>query len=55
MNSLETFFQTNRRPFLAMNMFMLPPATVATPLKILLFVLIDGWQVLSRALVTSAV
>ena len=40
---------------LAMNMFMLPPATVATPLKILLFVLIDGWQVLSRALVTSAV
>jgi flagellar biosynthesis protein FlhA len=32
---------------------MLPPATVALPLKILLFVLVDGWAVLLRALVGS--
>jgi len=28
---------------LAMGMYMLPPMLVATPLKILLFVLVDGW------------
>lgn len=28
---------------LAMGMYMLPPMLIATPLKILLFVLVDGW------------
>ncbi len=39
---------------LAMNMVMLPPATVAMPMKLLLFVLVDGWTLVARALVTSA-
>ena len=37
----------------AMGMFMLPPAMIATPLKLLLFILIDGWNLLSQALITS--
>lgn len=39
---------------LAMNMMMLPPATVSTPMKLLLFVLVDGWQLVARALVTTS-
>lgn len=39
---------------LAMNMMMLPPATVATPMKVLLFVLIDGWTLVVRSLVLSS-
>lgn len=39
---------------LSMNMMMLPPATVSTPMKILLFVLVDGWQLVARALVTTS-
>jgi flagellar biosynthetic protein FliP len=38
---------------MALGIMMLPPATVALPLKILLFVLVDGWAVLLRALVGS--
>ena len=37
----------------AMGMFMLPPAMIATPLKLLLFILIDGWNLLSQALIVS--
>ncbi len=37
----------------AMGMVMLPPTMLATPLKLLLFVLVDGWGLLSRSLVTS--
>jgi flagellar biosynthetic protein FliP len=40
---------------LSMGMFMLPPAMVSTPLKILLFVLVDGWHLLCESLVTSFV
>ncbi|RMG18549.1 MAG: flagellar biosynthetic protein FliP [Planctomycetota bacterium] len=36
---------------LAMNMIMLPPATIATPMKVLLFVLVDGWQLVATSLV----
>ena len=40
-----------------MNDFMakmpVPPATISLPLKILLFVLIDGWVLVSRALLSS--
>ena len=36
---------------MAMGMMMLPPATVALPLKVIFFVLIDGWAILSESLV----
>jgi flagellar biosynthetic protein FliP len=32
---------------------MLPPALVSAPLKLLLFVLVDGWHLVIRALVES--
>jgi flagellar biosynthetic protein FliP len=38
---------------LAMGMFMLPPTMISTPLKVLLFVLVDGWNLVVRSLVTS--
>lgn len=37
----------------AMGMFMLPPAMIATPIKLLLFILTDGWHLLSHSLITS--
>jgi flagellar biosynthetic protein FliP len=37
----------------SMGMAMLPPAMVSLPFKILLFVLVDGWYLLVRSLVTS--
>jgi flagellar biosynthetic protein FliP len=38
---------------LSMGMFMLPPVMISTPLKILLFVLVDGWSLVCQSLVTS--
>ncbi|HOJ59813.1 MAG TPA: flagellar type III secretion system pore protein FliP [bacterium] len=38
---------------ISMGMFQLPPAFISLPFKILLFVLVDGWSVLARALGTS--
>lgn len=38
---------------LSMGMFMLPPVMISTPFKILLFVLVDGWELVCRSLVTS--
>ncbi len=38
---------------LSMGMFMLPPITISTPFKILLFVLVDGWSLVCKSLVTS--
>jgi flagellar biosynthetic protein FliP len=38
---------------MALGMIMVPPATLSLPLKILLFVLIDGWVLVSRALLSS--
>jgi flagellar biosynthetic protein FliP len=38
---------------LSMGMFMLPPVMISTPFKILLFVLVDGWSLISHSLVTS--
>lgn len=38
---------------LSMGMFMLPPVVVSTPFKILLFVLVDGWDLVVRSLVNS--
>jgi flagellar biosynthesis protein FliP len=37
----------------AMGMVMLPPTMLALPLKLLLFVVVDGWSLLSRSLVGS--
>lgn len=38
---------------MSLGMIMVPPATISLPLKILLFVLIDGWVLVSRALLSS--
>lgn len=38
---------------MSMGMFMLPPATVSLPFKLLLFVTVDGWQLLFSTLVES--
>jgi flagellar biosynthetic protein FliP len=35
---------------MALGMMMVPPATISLPLKVLLFVLIDGWSLLVRAI-----
>lgn len=35
---------------MALGMMMVPPASISLPLKILLFVLIDGWSLVVRAL-----
>ncbi|WP_309246727.1 hypothetical protein [Ramlibacter montanisoli] len=32
---------------------MMPPTTVALPLKVLMFVLVDGWSLVLKALVGS--
>lgn len=40
---------------MALGMMMVPPATISLPLKILMFVLVDGWVVLARSLVDSFV
>ena len=38
---------------MSMGMFMLPPATISLPFKLLLFVTVDGWQLLFTTLVQS--
>ena len=38
---------------MAMGMMMVPPATIALPFKLMLFVLADGWQLLMGALAQS--
>jgi flagellar biosynthetic protein FliP len=38
---------------MSMGMMMMPPATIALPLKILLFVLVDGWHLIIRSLLLS--
>lgn len=38
---------------MALGMMMMPPTTIALPVKILMFILIDGWSVLLKALVGS--
>jgi flagellar biosynthetic protein FliP len=37
----------------AMGMVMLPPTMISTPLKILLFVLVDGWALITKSIVGS--
>ena len=38
---------------MSMGMMMMPPATIALPLKILLFVLVDGWHLIIRSILLS--
>jgi flagellar biosynthetic protein FliP len=38
---------------MALGMMMMPPVVVSTPCKLLLFVLVDGWQLIAKALVSS--
>ncbi len=40
---------------LSMGMFMLPPVMISTPIKILIFVLVDGWHLVCESVVTSFV
>jgi flagellar biosynthetic protein FliP len=38
---------------MSMGMMMVPPTIISLPLKILMFVLIDGWSLVVRALLGS--
>ena len=38
---------------MAMGMMMLPPATISLPMKIIFFVLVDGWALIAGSLVKS--
>ncbi|MBB6714629.1 flagellar type III secretion system pore protein FliP [Clostridium gasigenes] len=38
---------------MSMGMFMLPPVMIALPFKLLLFVMVDGWYLITKALVLS--
>ena len=38
---------------MSMGMMMMPPTTLALPLKILLFVLVDGWRLVVHMLLDS--
>ncbi len=40
---------------MSLGMMMMPPMTIALPLKILLFVLVDGWELVIRSVVRSFV
>ena len=38
---------------MAMGMMMMPPVTISLPFKIIFFVIIDGWYLLTGSLVKS--
>jgi flagellar biosynthetic protein FliP len=38
---------------MSMGMMMLPPVMISLPFKVLLFVLVDGWNLLVRSLMVS--
>jgi len=38
---------------LSAGMMMLPPAIISLPFKVILFVLVDGWQIMAKTLVAS--
>lgn len=38
---------------MSMGMFMLPPVMISLPFKLLLFVMVDGWNLLIKTLITS--
>ncbi len=43
----------NSSTLMSVGMMMLPPTFISLPFKILLFVLVGGWNLITRALVTS--
>jgi flagellar biosynthetic protein FliP len=38
---------------MSLGMMMMPPMTISLPIKVLMFVLIDGWNLVVRALLSS--
>jgi flagellar biosynthetic protein FliP len=38
---------------MSLGMMMMPPMVISTPFKILLFVLVDGWQLIAKVLSLS--
>ncbi|MDD2495111.1 MAG: flagellar type III secretion system pore protein FliP, partial [Tissierellia bacterium] len=38
---------------MSMGMMMLPPVMISMPFKILLFVIVDGWSLLFKTLITT--
>ena len=38
---------------MSMGMFMLPPVMISLPFKLLLFIMVDGWNLLIKTLITS--
>jgi len=40
---------------ISMGMMMLPPVMIALPFKLLLFVLVDGWHLITESLMSSFV
>jgi flagellar biosynthetic protein FliP len=38
---------------MAMGMMMLPPVTISLPFKVIFFVLVDGWHLISGSLIQS--
>jgi flagellar biosynthesis protein FliP len=38
---------------MSMGMMMVPPTTLSLPVKLLLFVLVDGWQLVAGSLLRS--
>jgi flagellar biosynthetic protein FliP len=38
---------------MSMGMMMLPPVMISTPFKLILFVLVDGWNLVIQQLVLS--
>src|SRR5579883_2398805 len=42
-----------RAKLMSMGMMMMPPMTISLPLKILLFVLVDGWHLIVSSIVQS--
>jgi len=38
---------------MSLGMMMLPPAFISLPFKLLLFVMVDGWSMIARALVAN--
>ena len=38
---------------MSMGMMMLPPSMISLPFKVLLFVLVDGWELIMKTLIMS--
>ncbi|MDK2814565.1 MAG: hypothetical protein PWP18_478, partial [Thermoanaerobacter sp.] len=36
---------------MSMGMFMLPPVLISLPFKVLLFILVDGWNLVVKSLI----